>query len=196
MVAINQKKIEGRWREGFALDVQTVSSTFLGYNEYGREMFDNKRSEVGELLYRLKYRSDEKVVPALVAAAVRFLKEWKPGVNGILLVPASKTRTVQPVPLLSKGIADSLGLEFMDDVIKKTRDIPQLKNVLDYDKRVELLKGVFSVDKAKTKGRKLLLFDDLYRSGATLNEITNTLYDQGQAADVFALTITCTRSNA
>ena len=40
-----------------------------------------------------------------------------------------------------------------------------------------------------------LLFDDLYRSGATMNEITTTLYDQGSAADVFVLTITRTRSN-
>ncbi len=34
-----------------------------------------------------------------------------------------------------------------------------------------------------------------YRSGATMNAITAALYDEGAAADVFALTITRTRSN-
>lgn len=196
MVTINPNQIKGRWRKGFALDIQTVSSTFLGYNESGHEQFDTKRSEIGQLLYRLKYRSDEKVVPDLVATAVGFLKEWNPQVDGILLVPPSKIRKVQPVPLLARGIANSLDLEFMDGVIKKTRDIPQLKDVQDGEKRAELLKGIFSVDKAKTKGRRLLLFDDLFRSGATMNEITETLYDQGQVADVFALTITSTRSKS
>ncbi len=37
--------------------------------------------------------------------------------------------------------------------------------------------------------------DDLYRSGATMDAITRALYDQGSAADVFALAITRTRSN-
>ena len=45
------------------------------------------------------------------------------------------------------------------------------------------------------RGKKVLLFDDLYRSGSTLNEITNTLYEEGGVSDVYVLTITKTRSN-
>lgn len=44
------------------------------------------------------------------------------------------------------------------------------------------------------RGRHVLLFDDLHRSGATMNAITEALYDDGDAAEVFALTITRTRS--
>ncbi len=73
------------------------------------------------------------------------------------------------------------------------RDVPELKNVYDYDERIRLLKDAYAAEKPKTQGRRILLFDDLYRSGATLNEITATLYDQGGAADVFALAITRTR---
>lgn len=65
----------------------------------------------------------------------------------------------------------------------------------DYDERTRLLAGAHTVDKAQVQGRKVLLFDDLYRSGATMNAITAALYDDGAAADVFALTITRTRSN-
>ena len=46
----------------------------------------------------------------------------------------------------------------------------------------------------KVEGRKVLLFDDLFRSGATMNAITSALYDQGQAREVYALTLTRTRS--
>jgi predicted amidophosphoribosyltransferase len=51
------------------------------------------------------------------------------------------------------------------------------------------------VDVAHTEGKKVLLVDDLYRSGATLNAITDLLLTEGKAASVSVLTITRTRSN-
>jgi len=41
--------------------------------------------------------------------------------------------------------------------------------------------------------RAVLLFDDLYRSGATLNAVTRVLLEQGEARNVYALTLTMTR---
>ena len=38
------------------------------------------------------------------------------------------------------------------------------------------------------------VFDDLFRSGATMNAVTSALYDQGHARDVYALALTRTRS--
>ena len=49
-------RIPGRWREGYVLDYHTLDSTYLGDDEYGHPMFDTKRSDVGELLYRLNER--------------------------------------------------------------------------------------------------------------------------------------------
>src|SRR5229473_6598327 len=34
------RKIQGRWRDGYALDLHTLSSTPIGYNEYGHMQFD------------------------------------------------------------------------------------------------------------------------------------------------------------
>lgn len=42
--------------------------------------------------------------------------------------------------------------------------------------------------------REWRCFDDLFRSGATMNSITVALHEQGHASDVFALTLTRTRS--
>lgn len=39
----------------------------------------------------------------------------------------------------------------------------------------------------------MLLFDDLYRSGATLNAVTRVLYEQARCSDVYALALTRTR---
>ena len=83
----------------------------------------------------------------------------------------------------------------MANCVKRTRNVPQLKNVFDLDERAKLLEGLHAIDKSLTQGKRALLFDDLYRSGATMNAITTELYETGEATDVFALTITRTRSN-
>jgi predicted amidophosphoribosyltransferase len=60
--------------------------------------------------------------------------------------------------------------------------------------RWHLLDGLHEVDPARVEGRRVLLFDDLFRSGATLNAVTAALYDQGHAAVVCALVLTRSRS--
>ena len=39
-VKVNPRKLRGPWTDGFALDLHTTGSTFLGYNAYGRPEFD------------------------------------------------------------------------------------------------------------------------------------------------------------
>jgi predicted amidophosphoribosyltransferase len=48
----------------------------------------------------------------------------------------------------------------------------------------------------RTSGKNLLLFDDLYRSGATVSAITELLKSQGKAKAVYLLTLTETRRTA
>ena len=50
-------------------------------------------------------------------------------------------------------------------------------------------------DAQATEGKKILLVDDLYRSGSTLMAATEVLYNIGKAKQVSALTMTYTRSN-
>ena len=194
MANYQPRRILGKWREGFSLDMHTLSSTPIGYSEYGHMQFDTTRSELGELLYRFKSKADETVVPEIADAAAAFITEWKPGVEIMIPVPPSTPRALQPVSVLGNALSQRLNIPFVD-CVRKTRDAPQLKNVYDLDERLRLLEGLHTVDTSATSGRKILLFDDLYRSGATMNSITTLLYDQGKASDVFALTITRTRSN-
>jgi len=194
MVGFVPRKIVGRWREGFALDVHTLTSMFLGYDEFGHERFDTRRSEVGELLYRLKNKADQTAVPEIVGAVEKLMKTWNPAVDMLVPVPPSTRRSVQPVLVLANAISQRLGVH-LADCIRRARDIPQLKNVFDLDERAKLLGGLHAVDMSVTQGKRVLLFDDLYRSGATMNAITAELLDAGKATEVYALTITRTRVN-
>lgn len=195
MASTHPIKISGRWREGFALDYHILSSTYLGDDEYGHPMFDTKRTELGALLYRLKYRSDGSVIDELANTAAQFVSSWNPGAGLIIPVPPSKSyRPEQPVILLAEALGKHLSVPVALNCVIRVKNLPELKNVYDYPTRLRLLQGAHSVKQGTVEGKKILLFDDVYRSGATLNAVTEALYEEGRAAEVYALTLTLTQS--
>jgi predicted amidophosphoribosyltransferase len=187
-------RISGEWREGFALDFHTLSSTYLGNGPYGHPIFDTQRSELGDLLYRLKYGGDATALPELVDTGASFVQSWNPEATIIVAAPPSRARSQQPVVLIADGLADKLGIPFAAAAVRRSRGVPELKSVHEYEERLRLLEGVHEVDAQAIQGQKVLLVDDLYRSGATMNAITKLLYGQGRAVDVCALAMTRTRS--
>lgn len=197
MVAINPIELSGNWTKGYALDIHTIDSTFIGYNEYGHEVFDTRRSEIGELLYRLKFKSDKTALGEIIDTVANFLENsWKivDAIAAIIPVPPSKNRAFQPVLEITKSLSSRLRIPFHDDLLVKTKETPELKDVYEYEKRMELLKNAFDIGSNVLNGKSILLLDDLYRSGATLNAITEILYNQGGVHNVYVLALTRTRS--
>jgi len=193
-VEIHPQKIDGRWQSGCALDLHTTSSIPIGPNEHGHMQFQTVRPPIAELLYQLKYRGDQTAVSVIVETAAAFLAPHRQKFDLIIPVPPSTPRTIQPVIVLANGIGASVRLPVLN-CITTTRSATQLKGVTDPEQRNKLLEGLFSVDAMHTTGKKILLFDDLFRSGSTMNAITDVLMNQGKSASVYALTITKTRSN-
>ncbi|MGB8897818.1 MAG: ComF family protein [Methylocella sp.] len=176
MVKFTPRKIIGLWRMGVALDLHTLSSEFIGYDEFGHPRFDTSRPPMGDLLYKLKYGSDKSAIEGIAEAAEKLVSKWKPAVDILAPVPSSTHRPWQPVIVLAEAISQRTGIPVVE-CVTRTRDAPQLKNVFDLDERLKLLAGLHTIDKAATQGKGVLLFDDLYRSGATMNAITEVLYD-------------------
>lgn len=194
MPAINPQKIAGNWKSGIALDFHTTSSTPIGPNQFGHMQFETVRPEIAELLYQLKYKHDQTAAHGIVEAAATFLRPHRAKFDVLIPVPPSTVRAIQPVLVLANGIGTAIGLPVID-CVTATRPTTQLKAVTDPGKRKELVDGLYAVDARHMRGRNVLLFDDLFRSGSTMNAITDVLLRQGQAASVRVLTITKTRSN-
>ncbi|WP_086289407.1 ComF family protein [Campylobacter devanensis] len=189
--------LRGNWKCGWALDLHTSSSKPLGDGHY-----DNIRTEIGQMLYDLKYNNSisnqDKIqlVEDLAFAAANFLKNnilVTPYIWVIVPTPSSKDRELQPVYLLADKIAYLLNRRIDGEYIKKIKNTNELKSIEILEERKKILDGAFICDK-RYKGRKILLIDDLYRSGATLNEIAKTLYTQGEVDNVYVLCFTKTRS--
>lgn len=90
-------------------------------------------------------------------------------------------------------LLSGLGIDVSIDCAIKVKETSELKRIFDFEQRMRILADVFEVRDPVVAGRTVLLFDDLYRSGATLNAVTRVLLEQGKARDVYALTLTITR---
>ncbi len=194
-VKIDPLKLPGPWEDGFVLERQhTLSSEFLGYDGLGNPQFHTVRSELGELVFQLKNRADQNAVASIAATAVKFIVNWNPVFDLIVPVPPSRKRvTYQPVEEIAKAIGARLAKPVMIDAVKKATNTPELKNVFDYQERMKLLNGAFEIDDDAVHNRRILLVDDLYRSGATVTVVTKAIL-AGGAAVVYLLAMTKTRT--
>ena len=190
---LSPRPVHGTWDDGRTLDLHIRSSEFVGYNEYGHAQFESTRTELGEMLYRLKYKDDQSAIAPIAQAACDFVRGWNPGIDVIVPAPPSKNRVVQPLFQIADEVGRLLSLPVEKTSVCKIKATPELKNV-DHAKRLELLGEAHAIDGDALRGRRVLLLDDLYQSGATLNAIARLLKEAGGVSAVFALVLTRARS--
>jgi len=92
VLQIQPVRIPGRWRDGRALDVHAVSSAYVGEDEFGHAQFETKRSAMGELLYRLKYKAERAVIDEIAETTAAFVRSWWPEAELLVPVPPSRER--------------------------------------------------------------------------------------------------------
>lgn len=192
IVQTNPMKLPPKpWSEGYVLDYHTVSSTPTG-DPYFR--FDTKRTELGELLYRLKYRAGgTPVLTDIVDTAEQFLRRWNPPIDSVLAAPASRTRVAQPSVEIAWQLAVRLGLPMCEDAVVKVTPTPQMKNIDEWAERQRVLYEAIQGGPDDVRGKSVLLVDDLIESGSTLRRTADVLLQSGGAKAVYALVLTRTK---
>ena len=174
------------------------------------------RSCIAEFLYILKYKIAnspyygkklkdiaEEIIDYLAKKCYRALvelhKEGKIDINKIDAIipvpPSTKERFIDPVQEIAKKLYQytEINIGKIDTgYLKKTKDTPPLKNIDDLIEREAHLKDAFDVRDDRYKDKSILVFDDIYRSGQTLTEITRTLYNKGNIKEVYVLVLTKT----
>lgn len=174
------QKLRGPWECGWALGFH---SGFAG-SEWSR-------SPAGELAYRLKYRQDTSALEDLVCEAIRLLEAHPELSRADAIVPAPPTahRDFDHVDAFAREFATRLGLDVLDALTKARSTAPQ-KAFRTLAQKKHNVSGAYAADRS-VAGRRILVVDDLYDSGATLEEITLCLRRAGAAA-VLVLTMTRT----
>lgn len=208
---MHPQKLNGHWAEGYALDLHTISSTPIreiktvkilvdGIETETQEEeitgWDTKYTEIGNHLYKLKYWRDLSRFLTIADEAAKFLDgkpEWR--IDLIIPIPPSDmTREFQFVQELAREIGSIRNLTVETTTLKKLKSTPELKGIRDPGQRREILRDAFGIASNSLDGKNVLLFDDLFRSGETLNAVCDIIKNKGNAKNVYVLTITKTRS--
>jgi ATP-dependent DNA helicase RecQ len=149
------------------------------------------RSPVGELAFRLKYQGDFNAIPPLVQKIKDLIQDHPEiaQVDAVIPVPSSVQREKDPVSSLASEIAKQVKINYWP-VLAKSRKTEQQKQFQTLAQKKANVAGAFQLQ-SSVKGKRLLVLDDLFDSGATLEEITKLLKQSG-ADKVNVLTITRT----
>lgn len=174
------RKLSGPWQTGWSLGFH---SRYSGS--------DWSRSAVGDLAYRLKYNGDTSTLPGLVSQAKSLIQQHPElaCVDFIAPVPSTTDRRVNPVHAFCEALAKELRLP-LHPMIHKTRATQPQKTMMTLAQKRANVAGAFGLT-GDIRGKRILLVDDLFDSGATLEEITRLLLRNG-AERVNVFTLTCT----
>jgi ComF family protein len=112
------------------------------------------------------------------------------GIDLIIPVPISedrrKTRKLNQSEILCSQILDKDKID--NSILKRTKDTPH-QTGLSRQNREENLKDSFEIiDKKIVKGKSILIVDDIYTTGSTLNACSRVLKSAG-AKEIYTLTL-------
>lgn len=187
--------LRGNWDAGFGLDKHTLSSTYIGDNEYGHPQFDTTRSDIGEALFKLKYRGDFKQVDPLAAEIQRYLVPKFGSIGLIVPMPATNPRPRQPVTAIARALAKRLRVSAFENLLVKlpvSAGAPALKDISGKEAKVEALKGRFTIqDEIDGEGSwNVLLVDDLFDTGASMEAACAKLRTYHKIDKIFVAALT------
>lgn len=189
---VNVRKISGIWDLGFSLDKHTISSTPIGHNQWGHMQFDTIRPEAGEALYQLKYCNDTSQESIIAEQMYTSFGSPFSSSNFILPMPPSKARARQPVVEIAKELAKKMNIPCYENLLIKTKDTPAMKDIASRDERVATLVDAFAYNDILEEGYvyDVLLIDDLFDTGSTLEAATQTLRQYAKIRNVYVATVT------
>ena len=83
------------------------------------------------------------------------------------------------------------GKEIVTTSIRKVRATQPMKNFATLAEKMSNIKGAFQVECGKLAGKAIILIDDIYQTGTSINEVWRLLKSSG-VRQLFGLTLTKT----
>lgn len=149
---------------------------------------------MGEALYNLKYKSDFTQIEPLANAISTQICPRLGKISFVIPVPPSKSRQRQPVVELAQVVAKNLDKKFTDQLLLKADAVGQIKNMTSKQEKAAHLAGKLLLNDFLNQGRwNVLLVDDIYASGASLEAACAMLRTSPKINEIFVAVVSRTR---
>lgn len=149
------------------------------------------------LIHYFKYKKFENLAPILGKILIKYLsnlslsmvKSQKSVVVPIPLHPGrERERGFNQAKLLAEITARHFNLPLVDGLKRIKNNEPQVK-MKNFEKRIKNISGCFAIKNPETiQGKNIILIDDVFTSGATMNEAVKIL-KKNNAGKIIALVL-------
>ena len=147
-------------------------------------------------LYRFKYKGRQEYADFYGEEMAKYLGEFIRRVSPDVLVPVPlhrkklKSRGYNQAACLARALGKSLNLPVDEKLVKRIRNTAPMKR-LNPTERQNNLKKAFNIGRNDVKlYDRIILVDDIYTTGTTLDEIAALLKSHG-VSEVYCVTLAC-----
>lgn len=157
------------------------------------------KGEVKDSLYRFKYHNRREYAAYYGEELVRVYGEWieKCGIEAMIPIPLSRQRKRQrgfnQAELIAKEISRRTGIPVYSDLLLRIRNT-EAQKILNDTERKNNLKNAFKTKENKVQLHHILLVDDIYTTGSTMNEAAKMLKQAG-AEQIYCLSVSIGRGH-
>jgi len=159
----------------------------------GRALYEYR--SVASSIYWMKYGGRQEYASFFGEEMATYLKDFilqiKP--DGILPIPLHKKRLCKrgynQATLLAKALGESMHIPVYENMLVRTKNTKPLK-LQNPIERQNNLKKAFIIGKNDVKLKTILIVDDIYTTGSTINEVARVLRQQG-VEEVYFVTLAC-----
>lgn len=140
--------------------------------------------EMQQSIYRFKYDNKREYADFYVEEVVRLYGSWiqRTGVEAIIPIPLYKQkhrrRGFNQAQVLAEGIGRELNIPVLSKVVGRTRSTVAQKELNDKE-RQKNVKNAFKIIDNEVKLKKVLLVDDIYTTGSTMDAVAGVLRGNG-----------------
>jgi len=196
--------VNGSWKKGLVLDDHILKSTYLGNDNRDRAQFETTRTDLGNIIFTIKYRRNHnsnyqevydefvtKFTEIVSKDVINFVNTNN--IDVILGAPFSTERNIQPVDLLCNFISKITNIPYEINAFSKKTTTPSKD--MSTEEKSDLSNQISSstVLLKQLEGKNILIIDDLYETGSTLEACTKYLQDNLSYANVYVLSMTKTK---
>lgn len=138
------------------------------------------RASVSRFKYKNRREYADFYVQELLQTCGPAIENWKPDV--LIPIPLHKSRRrrrgFNQAELVAKGIGRELGIPVLSDGLIRTKKTVPQKELSDLERK-QNLKNAFQLKRNDVRLKKVLLIDDIYTTGSTIDAAAAILLESG-----------------
>jgi DNA polymerase V len=167
------------WDEGYALGVIRPC----------RNILQADLSDLEKLFKRFKHKAEYKAVKEIAALLAPKLLEISPHIL-VFVPPFGGRNRKEPLEILAEELTIRTRVPLAKEAFIKKRPVPELKKIPNPKERFNAVSNAYGFSKSvKVQGKRIVLLDDVVRSGASIFEASRVLKQEGRASWVAVLVL-------